>query len=179
MSLGVFLPLQFFGKNFRRIDDSSLNVCWNSPVKSCVPGLLFTVVVQSLSHVSLLVTPWTAACQAPLNFTISWNLLRFMFTELVMPSNHLILSSPSLLPSVITRINVFSNESALHIRWPKDWSFSISPSNKYSRLISFKIDWLVFLAAKGLSRVFSSTTIQRHQFISVQPSLWSDTHICT
>ena len=76
-------------------------------------------------------------------------------------------------------IRVFSNESALCIRWPKDWSYSISPSNKYSRLISFKIDWFVFLAAKGLSRVFSGTTIQRHQFISVQHSLWSDSHICT
>ena len=68
-----------------------------------------------------------------------------------------------LLPSIFPWIRVFSNESALHIRWPKDWSFSISPSNKYSRLISFKIDWLVFLAAKGLSRVFSSTAVQKHR----------------
>ena len=95
--------------------------------------------VQSLSRVRLFATPWTAACQASLSITYSWSLL--MFIELVMPSNHLILCCPLLLlPSVFPSIRVFSHESALHIRWPKDWSFSISPSNEYSGLISFRMD---------------------------------------
>ena len=88
-----------------------------------------------------------------------------------------LLLSPSMFPS----IRVFSNESALHIMWPKYWSFSfsISPSNKHSGLISFRIDWLISLQSKGLSRVFSSTTIQKHPFSGAQPSLWSNSHICT
>ena len=110
------------------------------------------VVVQSLSPVRLLVTPWTAAGQASLSFTISWSLLRFMYTELVMPSNHLILCCPLLLlPSIIPSVRVFSKESALRIRWPKYWSFSfsISPSNEYSGLISFTIDWFDILVVQG------------------------------
>ena len=101
--------------------------------------------VQSLSRVQLLVTPWTAACQASLFITNSWSLLKLMPTELVMPSNHLILCDPLLLlSSVFPSIRVFSNESALHIRWPKYWSlsFNISPSNEYSGLIFFRMDWL-------------------------------------
>ena len=89
-------------------------------------------------------TPWTAACQASLSFTNSWSQLKLMSIESVMPSNHLILCCPLLLPpSVFLSIRVFSNESALHIRWPKYWSFSfsISPSNEYSGLISFRMDW--------------------------------------
>ena len=108
------------------------------------------VVVQSLSHVWLFATPWTAACQASLSFTISWSLLRLMSIELVMPSSHLILCHPLLLlPSVFPSIMVFSNESVLCIRWPKYWSFSfsISPSNEYS--ISFRIDWFDLLAVQG------------------------------
>ena len=131
--------------------------------------------VQSLSHVWLSVTPWTAAHQASLPFTISWSLLKFMSIQLVMPSNHLILCCPLLpLPSIFSSIRVFSNESALSIRWPKYWSFSfsISPSNKYSGLTSFRID-VISLLSKGLSRVFPSTTIQKHQFFRAQPSLWS------
>ena len=95
-------------------------------------------IVQSLICVQLFVTPWTAACQAFLSFTISWSLLKVMSIESVMPSNHLILCHPLLLPSVFPSIRVFSNESALHIRWPKYWSFSfsISPSNEHSGLIS-------------------------------------------
>ena len=91
------------------------------------------VVVQLLSRVWLFVTPWTAACQASLSFTISWNLLKFMSVKLVMPSNHLILCHPLLLPSIFPSLRVFSNKSALHIRWPKYWSFpfSISPSTEY------------------------------------------------
>ena len=131
--------------------------------------------VQSLSHVWLSVTPWTAAHQASLPFTISWSLLKFMSIQLVMPSNHLILCCPLLpLPSIFSSIRVFSNESALSIRWPKYWSFSfsISPSDKYSGLTSFRID-VISLLSKGLSRAFPSTAIQKHQFFGAQPSLWS------
>ena len=103
--------------------------------------------VQSLSHVRLFATPWTAAHQASLSITNSQGLLKLMSIELVMPSNHLILCCPLLLsPSVFPSIRVFSNESALHIRWPKYWSFSISSSNEYSGLISFRIDWFDLLA---------------------------------
>ena len=107
--------------------------------------------VQLLGCVWLFVTPWTAACQAPLSFTNSQSLLKFMSTELVMLSNYLILCGPLLLlPSVFPSIRVFSNESALLITWPKYWSFSfsISPSNDYSGLISFRIDWFYLLAAQ-------------------------------
>ena len=103
----------------------------------------------SFSHVQLFVTPWTAACQASLSFTISQNLLRFKVYS-VMPSNHLIFCCPLLfLLSVFPSIRVFSNELVLRIRWPKYWSFSISPSNEYSGLISFRIDWFDLLAVQG------------------------------
>ena len=114
--------------------------------------------VQSLSHVRLFVTPWTAARQASLSITNPRSLLKLMSNESVMPSNHLILYHPLLLlPSVFPSIRVFSNESVLRIRWPKYWSFSfsINPSNEYSGLISFRMDWLGLLQSKGLSRVFS------------------------
>ena len=107
------------------------------------------MVVQSLSHVWLFVTSWTAARQPSLSFTISVSLLKLMFFESVMPSNHLILCHPLLLPSVSPSIRVFSSESALGIMWPKYWSFSISPSNEYSGLISFRIDWFDLLAVQG------------------------------
>ena len=110
------------------------------------------VVVQSLSRVRLFVTPWTAARQASLSFTISRSLLKLMSIESVMPSNRLILClSFLLLPSTFPSVRVFSSESVLHIRWPKYWSFSfsISPSNEYSGLISFRIDWLNLLAVQG------------------------------
>ena len=109
---------------------------------------LFRTVVQSLSRIQLFVTLWTAACQASLSFTISQSLLKLRSFESVMPSNHLILCCPLLLPSIFFSIRVFSNESALHIRWPKYWSFSfsISPSKEYSGLISFRIDWFDLLA---------------------------------
>ena len=135
-----------------------------------------------LSHVQLLATPRTAACQASLSFINSRNLLKLMSIEPVMPSNHVNLCHPLLLlPSILPSIRVFSNESVLCIRWPKYWSFSfsISPSNEYSGLISFRIDWFDFLAVQGLSRVFSNTTVQKHQFFSFQPSLWSNSHIHT
>ena len=110
------------------------------------------VVVQSLSHVWIFATPWTAACQASLSFTISLSLLKLISTESMMPSNHLILCHPLLLlPSIFPSIRVFSHESALHIKWPKYWSFnfSIIPSNEYSGLFSFKIDWVDLLAVPG------------------------------
>ena len=125
--------------------------------------------------------PWTAALQASLSITNSQSLLKLVSIKTVMPSNHIIFCCPLLLlPSIFPRIRVFSNESALRIRWPKYWSFSISPSNEYSGLISFRMDWLDLLAVQGtLKRVFSNSTISKHQFFSAQPSLWSISHICT
>ena len=108
--------------------------------------------VQLFSRVQLFVIPWTAAHQASLSITNSWSLLKLMSIELVMPSNHLIFCCPlSLLPSIFPSIRVFSDESVLHIRWPKYWSFSfsISPSNEYSGLISFRMDWLDLLTVQG------------------------------
>ena len=149
----------------------TLRLCW--PI---ISGLLVVDVVQSLSCVWLVVTPWTAARQAFPSFTISQSLLKLMSIESVMPSNHLILYRPLLLlPSIFPSVRVFSNESALCNRWPKYWSFSfnISPSNEHPGLISFRIS----LQSKGLSRVFSNTTPQKHQFFGTQPSLWSNSLI--
>ena len=124
-------------------------------------------VVQSLSRVWLFETPWIAACQASLSITNSWSLLKLMPIESVMPSNHLILCHSLLLPpSIFPSIRVFSNESTLCIRWPKYWSFSfsISPSNEYSGLISFRIDWLDLLAVHS-----SKTSVLQHStFFMVQ-----------
>ena len=111
--------------------------------------------VQSLSHVQLFATPWTAARQASLSITNSQSLLKLMSIELVIPSNHLILCRPLLfLPSIFPSIKVFFNESVLHIKWLKYWSFSfsISPSNEYSGLISFRMVWLDLLAVQGILR---------------------------
>ena len=106
--------------------------------------------VQLLSHVQLFAIPWTAACQASLSITNSWSLLKLMSIELVMPSNHLILCCPLLLPpSIFSSFRVFSNESVLCIRWPKYWSFSISPSSEYSGMISFRMDWLDLPVVQG------------------------------
>ena len=128
--------------------------------------------VQLLSHVWLFIIPWTAARQASLSITNSRSPHKPMSIELVMPYNHLILCHPLLLlPSIFPSIRVFANESALRIMWPKYWSFSISPSNEYSGLISFRMDWLISLQARGLSRIFSNTTVQKHQFFSAQLSL--------
>ena len=141
---------------------------------------LLVVVVQSLNHVRLFAAPWTIACQALLFFTISQSLFKLMPIESVMPSNHLILCYPLLiLPAVFPRIRVFCNESVLHIRWPKYWSFtfSISPSCEFQGWFSFRLTGLNSLQSKGLSRVFSSATVLKHQFFSVQPSLWCNSHI--
>ena len=119
-----------------------------------------------------LCNPWTAACQPSLYFTISQTLLKHMSIELGTPSSHLILCHPLLLlPSIFPSIRVFSNESALCIRWPKYWRFSSSPSNQYLGLISFRIDWSDLLLSKGLLTVFYNTTVQKHQFFGTQPSL--------
>ena len=130
--------------------------------------------VQLFGCGQLFATPW-ASCQASLSITNSWSLLKLVSTKLVMPSNHLILCRPPLLlPSIYPSIRVFSNESVLRIRWPKYWSFSfnISPSNEYSGLISFRIDWLDLLAVRGtLKRVFSNTTVQKHLYFGTQLSL--------
>ena len=125
---------------------------------------------------------WTAARQASLSISNSWSLLKLVSIESVMPSNHLILCHPLLLlPSILPSIRVFSNESALHIRWPKNWSFSfnISPSNEHPGLISLGWTGWISLQSKGLSRAFSNTAVQKHQFIGIQPSLWSNSHIHT
>ena len=137
------------------------------------------------SFVQLSATPWAAEHRASLSFTISQSLLKLMSTKSVMPSNHLILChrllSPSPHASIFPSIRVFSNQLGLCIRCPKYWSFSfsISPSNEYSGLISLRIDWFDLQLSNGLSRVFSNTTVQKHQFFSAQPSLWSNSHIYT
>ena len=132
-------------------------------------GLQLSSVAQSC----LTAIPWTAACQASLSITNSRSLLKLMSIESVMPSNHLILCRPLLLlPLVFPSIRVFSSESGLCIRWPKHWgfSFSFSPSNEYSGLISFRMHWLDLLAIQGTLKVFSNTTVQKHQFFSTQLS---------
>ena len=115
-------------------------------------AIVVVAVILSLAHVRLITTTWTTACQASQSITISWSLLKLMSIELVMPSNHALLCHPLLLlPSIFPSIRVFSNESALCIKWPTYWSFSfsISPSSEYSGLISFQIDWFDLLAVRG------------------------------
>ena len=138
----------------------------------------FSCSVQLLSHVQLFVTPWAAARQASLSITNSWNLLKLMSIESVMPSNHLILFRPLLLlPSIFPRIRVFSNESDLCIRWPEycSFSFSISPSNEYSGLISFKIDWFYLAVQRTLKSLLKhhsskASILQHSAFFMVQLS---------
>ena len=138
------------------------------------------MVVQSLSHVWLFATTWTAACQASLSFTMSQSLLKLMSIESMMPSNHLILYHSLLLPpSIFSSIRVFSNKSALHIRWSKYWSFSfsISPEMNIQGWFPLGLPSLISLQCKGLSRVFSNTTVWKNQFFGAQPSSWSNSHI--
>ena len=143
-----------------------ISVTWDSADLGLrIQELVLLSSVQLLSCVRLFVTPWTAAHHASLSITNSHSLLKLMSIESVMPSNHLILCCPLLLPpSIFPSIRVFSNESVLRIRWPKYWSFSLSirPSNEYSGPISFRIDWFDSLQTKGLSRVFSNTTVQKY-----------------
>ena len=137
----------------RCMDDTVVQRCRDDAmVQRCGGG------VQSLSHVQLFATPWTAAHQASLSITTSRSLSKLLSIDLVMPSNHLILCHPLLLlSSIFPRIRVFSKESALCIRWSKYWSFTISPSNEYSGLISFRIDWFDFLASPRDSQESSPT----------------------
>ena len=122
--------------------------CWLAPGS--------VVVVQLVSLRLTFCNPWTAACQASLSFIVSQSLFKPMSIELMMPSNHLILCHPFLfLLSIFPSIRVFSNESALRIGWPKYWSFSISPSNEYSGLISFRVDWFDLLAIQGTTGIIS------------------------
>ena len=154
---------------------TSCRLCWIF-LLCLLPVVVF---VQSLSHVWLFVIPWAAARQAPLSSTISQSWLKFVSIESVMVSNHLILcGSLLLLPSVFPSIRVFSSEWALCSRWPKyqSFSFSISPSNEYSGLISFRIDWFDLLDVQRTLRVFFSTTVWKHQFFGTQPSLWTDSY---
>ena len=135
--------------------------------------------VQLLSRVQLFVIPWTAPRQASLSITNSQSLPKLMSIE---SSNYLIFCCPLLLlPSIFPSIKFFSNESALHIRWPKYWSFSfnISPSREHSGLISLGWTGWISLQSKGLSRVFSNSTVQKHQFFGAQLSLKSNCHIHT
>ena len=138
---------------------------------------------KELSHIWLFVTPWTAARQAFLSITNSWSSPKLMSIKSVMPSNRLILCCPLLLlPSVFPSIRVFSNESVLRIRWPKFWSFSfsVSPSNEYSGLISFRMDWLDLLPVQGTFKsLLQYRSSKKHQFFGAQPSLWSSSHIHT
>ena len=152
------------------------------PLYMCVCVCVrIVVVVQTLSHIWPFATPWMAARQVSLSFTISQSLLKLMSIKSAMPSNHLILCYPLLLfPSIFPSTRVFSKESVLCIRWPKYWrfSFNISPSNEYPGLISYRFDWLDLLESKGLTRVFN-TTISKNQFFGAHLSLWSSSHIQT
>ena len=135
-----------------------------------------TASVQLLRRDWLFAAPWTAARQSSLSITNSQSLLKLMSIESVMPSNHLTLCRLLLLPpSIFLNISILSSESVLRTRWPKDWSFSfnINPSNGYTGLIFFRIDWLDLFAVQRLSRVFSNTTVEKHQFLWAELSLWS------
>ena len=147
-------------------------------MKCCV----YVSVQFSCSFMSDSATPWATAHQASLSITSFRSLPKFMSIKSVMPSNHLILCRPLLLlPSIFPSIRVFSNESALHIRWPKyrSFSFSISPSNEHPGLISFRIDWLDLLAVQGTLKSLLQHTVQKHQFLGAQLSSPSNSHIYT
>ena len=154
----------------------------NSRGSQLPSALTGTAQFSSLSHVRFFAILWSAACQSSLSITNSWSLLKLMSIESVIPSNHLILCCPLLLlPSILPSIRVFSSESVLRISWPNYWSFSfsISPSNEYSGLISFRMDWLDLLAVQETLQSFSNITVQNHQFFCAQPSLWSSSHVHT
>ena len=182
----AFLCMIFVAYIFRNIS-RKLYILYNDNINTLNTLLLWCHIIiwlynnnyfQSLSHVWLFKTPWTAAYQASLSFTISWSLPKLVSTEVVMLYNYLVLCHPLLLlPSVFLSIRVFSNESALRIRWPKYWSFSfsISPSNEYSRLISFRIDWLELLAVHGTLKSIQhhsskASVLQHSAFFMVQLS---------
>ena len=150
----------------------------NSPSTS----VILVVIIQSLSHVRLFVTPWTAAHQASLSLTISQSLIKLMSIKSVMPSNHLILCCPFLLlPSIFPSIRVSSGESSLSIRWPKYWVSASASGLPMNVQDWFPLGWTgwISLQSKGLLRVFSSTTVKKHQFFGAQLSSQSNSHIHT
>ena len=158
-SISPSLPIFFFLMLFLRPLSSGIEKAFVSPV-------------QSLSRVWLFVTPWTAERQASVSITNSWSLPKLMSTESVMPSSHLILCfSLLLLPAVPPSIRVFSNEPTLHMRWPNYWSFTFSISSSYEHWSPLGWTGWISLQSKGLSRVFSNTTVQKHQFSCTRISL--------
>ena len=183
------MGILWYGDNWRvKVAQLCLTVC--DPLDCTVHGILQARIlewvqfssVQSLSCVWLFATTWTAARQASLSIIISQSSLRFTSIESAMPSSDLILCRPLLLlPPVPPSIKVFSNEPTLRMRWPKYWSFSFSifPSKEIPGLISFRMDWLDLLAVQELSRVFSNTTVQNHQFFGTLPSSQFNSHIHT
>ena len=160
-----------------------MDACIGKNISNCtLVEFVTSSSVQLLSRVWLYATPWTAAFQASLSITNFPSLLKLISIKLVMPSNHFILCRPLLLlTSIFPSIRVFSNKLVLHIRWPKYWSFSfsISPSNEYSELISFRMDWLDLLAAhRPLKGLFQHHNLKA-SILGTQPSLWSNSHIHT
>ena len=146
----------------------------------CVYMCMYSV--RLLSRAQLFATPWTAAHQASLSITNCWSLPKLISMESVMPSNHLILCRPLLLlPSIFPNIKVFSNELALHMRWPKYWrfSFKISPFNEYPGPISLRMDWLDLLAVQGTLKSLLQQHSSKASILLWQPSLWSNSHIHT
>ena len=184
----LFCPWDFLGKNAGagcHPKDRTWVSCWAGGFFTTEPPgkpYLFIFFVQLLSCVLLFATPWTAIRQASLSFTTSWSLLKLISIELVMSSNHLSLCcSHLLLLSIFPNIRIFTNESALLIRWPEYWASalaSVLPMNIQGWFL-FGLAGLISLLSKRLSRVFSSTIIQKHQFFSAQHSLWSNSHIHT
>ena len=157
-----------------------LSLSWSNKAGALTPQVQFSS-VQLLSCVRLFTTPWTAACQASLSITNSRTYLKLVSIESVLSSNHLILCCLLLLPSIFSSIRVPSNESVLRIRWPKYWSFSfsLSPSNEYSGLISFRMDWLDLLAAQGTLKSILQHLSSKASIFGFQLSLYSNLHIHT
>ena len=182
LAMSVQCPSVFIGMTMESCTFFSFILIYYVPWDKQLQVILHRITiisVQLLSHVPLFVTPWTAAHQASLSITSSWSILKLMSRESVMSSSHLILCHPLLhLPQIFPSIRIFSSESILCIRWPEYWSFSfrISPSNEYSGIIPLGLTSLISLQPKGLSRVFSNTTVQKHQFFSAQLSLWSNSY---
>ena len=156
---------------------TSLIIQFSSVAQSCLTFCGWVIVVQLLSRVRLFATPWAAARHASLSFTISRSSLKLMTIQSVMPSNHLVLCHPLLPPSIFPSIRVFSNESALYIRWPKYciFSFNFSPSNEHSGLISFRMDWLDLLAVQGTPKSLFQHHSSKASILLALSSLYSPT----
>ena len=155
---------------------------WSWILFFALKNIIHFTSLQSLSRVQLFATPWISARQASLSIANSWSSLKLTSIESVMPSSHLILFHPPfLLPPIPPSIRVFSNESTLHMRWPKYWSFSFSiiPSKEILGLIAFRMDWLDLLAVQGTLKRLLQHTVQKHQFFGAQLSSQSNSHIHT